>query len=251
MLTNYTPKKTWKISSDANLVFSEQHIQRLLGFLSRLMNTSVYMIDCREQKLYVGNTPKPTISGYPKEFIRKESLRIYDKILCEGEKQRLDEISQEAFNIFHKYDNLEVREQLEFTYELKGKTITEREVSYCYRLTPFRLDGNGNLWLALCVVSTQPCITLRNTKASIGSFATGERFDYVDGKFAVSKLKSLLQDEVAILGYLAEGYLVKQITEELGIPQRTIERKLTDIYSKLKVRTQAAAVFRAKDMGLI
>jgi DNA-binding NarL/FixJ family response regulator len=64
----------------------------------------------------------------------------------------------------------------------------------------------------------------------------------------VSELSQLSEREEAVLGYLAKGFLYKEIADKLGISLNTVRTYLKRIYHKLHVqsRTEAVAKFSAK-----
>lgn len=60
----------------------------------------------------------------------------------------------------------------------------------------------------------------------------------------------LREDELRIVRMLAMATTNVEISEELAISGRTIERHLSELYVKLAVKTRAEAVRRAHDLGL-
>lgn len=60
-----------------------------------------------------------------------------------------------------------------------------------------------------------------------------------------NELKSLSKREEEVLSLLAQGYLYKEISHELGLSRHTVDTYLRRIYEKLHVhsRTQAAALY--------
>jgi len=63
---------------------------------------------------------------------------------------------------------------------------------------------------------------------------------------------SLLTDrEVTVLGLIANGLTTKEIANQIGMAERTVEFHITNIYEKLGVSSRASAVNWAKDKGLI
>jgi DNA-binding CsgD family transcriptional regulator len=208
------------------------------------------MIDFHEEQVVVGNLTGHTVAGFPIEVVKREGLNFTDKILPESEKEWVQNMNNEAYKIFSKYDDFETRMTIVFSHDLQAKTPNGREITLHHRLVPYLLDENGNLWLALCTISAVP-LTHKATKACIDCGETGERYDYIGGKFVLSQHKHLTEEEVAILGHLADGIAIKQISAKVGMSLRAVERKKKDALSKLGAHTQAAAVYRAKNMGLI
>jgi NarL family two-component system response regulator YdfI len=63
---------------------------------------------------------------------------------------------------------------------------------------------------------------------------------------------SLLTDrEITVLGLIANGLTTKEIANQIGMAERTVEFHITNIYEKLGVSSRASAVNWAKDKGLI
>jgi DNA-binding CsgD family transcriptional regulator len=208
------------------------------------------MVDYRKQEIIVGNFSGQKLAGFPAALIRKEGLKIYDKILAKGEKWWLLKMNREAYKIFHQHNDLETRMELVLSFDLKSKKPDGKEIILHHRLVPYEFDDNGNVWLALCAVSALP-LTHKTTKACIECMKTGKRYDFVDNKFVPSNYKSLIEDEISILSYLAEGIPIKQIAEKISLSLRAVERKKQSALEKLNAPTQAAAVYKAKGMGLI
>jgi len=250
MRFNPLPEEEWNIARTTERDFSLKRIKSTLDFFSRIQNTCVYMVDYRAQRLILGNVAKPTICGHSIETIKADGFNIYLKILSKNEQQWLAKMTEQAFVIFNDYKNVEDRFALEFSYDLTAKTKCGNVVTLYHRLVPYQLCDNGNMWLALCVVS-EVSLVEKMTKACIENHVTGEKFDYINNKFVRRKGKFLTQDETAILQYLADGFLLKQIGKEMGISERTVLEKEKSAFKKLGVCTQAAATHKATKLGLI
>ena len=63
---------------------------------------------------------------------------------------------------------------------------------------------------------------------------------------------NLLTDrEITVLGLIANGLTTKEIANQIGMAERTVEFHITNIYEKLGVSSRASAVNWAKEKGLI
>jgi DNA-binding NarL/FixJ family response regulator len=58
------------------------------------------------------------------------------------------------------------------------------------------------------------------------------------------EIQSLTPREVEILGFLAQGYVSKEIAERLGISYETVRTHLVRVYQKLHVRSRTEAVIK-------
>ena len=246
----FNPKKHLKICKKIQKSHCLDRTKCMLGYVSRANNTCLYMVDFHEYKIILGNLSKHTFAGFPAELVRKEGLNIYNKILPKSEKEWFQKMINSADAIFSKYEDIETRMEVVFSYDLVCKTPGGRLLTLHHRLVPYQLDQEGNLWIGLCAVSPLP-LTHKPMKACVECVKTGERFDYVDEKFVLSEQKYLTEEEIEILGHLADGLAMKQISAEMGISARLTERKKKEALDKLGAATQAAAVYRAKNMGLI
>jgi len=222
----------------------------MLGYIGRATNSYVCVIDFQKEEIIVNCLEGFTIAGFPTEVIRKGSIEFYNKILSDNEKEWLKTMTTEAGKILLGYDDFEMRMELVFSFDLLAINPNGTEVTLHHRLVPYQLDKEGNIWLSVCCVSALS-LTYKTAKACIDCVKTGERYDFVDGKFVPSRHRQLVEDEIAILGYLAQGVAMKQISGHLGMSLRAVERKKKEALDKLGAQTQAAAVYRAKDMGLI
>ena len=54
-----------------------------------------------------------------------------------------------------------------------------------------------------------------------------------------------------VLGYLTKGLLNKQIAHAMGLSVSTIKLHISGIFIRLNVTTRTAAVFKARELGLI
>ncbi|MDR1951701.1 MAG: helix-turn-helix transcriptional regulator [Bacteroidales bacterium] len=250
MNSKFSTQNHLKISTKDIRTFNNNYIEHGLGFINRIMNTCVYMIDYRTKRIIFGNVSNPTICGYSREVFKQEGFNIYKKILSEDEMLWLTKMNEDACRIFYSYSNFEDRMGVEFSYDLTAIAKNGKQVSLYQRIVPYRLCENGNIWLALCAASTKP-FTPNETKARIDNYVTGDSYNYVKEKFVFVEQKHLTEDEVLIIKCLAEGIRMKDIGNELGIKQRTVEQKARSAFDKLEVATQGAAVCRAKDRGLI
>ena len=238
-----------KLSQQDIRKFSDKRVEYRLGFFNRLMNTCVYMIDYRTRKLIFADVPCPTISGFSRDILKQEGFNIYAKILPPDELQWLQKMQEESQRIYFNY-SIEERIGLDFYYDLMMTGKGGQSVPIYQRIVPYRLCNAGNIWLALSVISAVP-FTYKTTKACIDNHVTGERYDFIDDKFVLSKRKHLTQDEVTILRYLASGFSLKDAATEIGTKYRTALQKETSAFRKLGVTTQAAAVYRANTQGLL
>ena len=230
--------------------FSTENTKKLLDSFNRACNGNFYMVDYCTEKIIAGSAPNQTICGYSKKLIEKENLSFYKRILSEEEFYWLVRMNREAHDVFYSYPESE-RKDLEFTYTLVAHTTHHEELVLHHKLVPFELCKNGNLWLALCFVSAAPFHPSKHTKASITHINTGEKHNFINGKFVKCNTGALTSKDIEILEMLGHDVQCKQICTSMNFSESCLKRKKHDIYTKLGVNTSAGAVYKAKELGLI
>ncbi|MDR1951702.1 MAG: LuxR C-terminal-related transcriptional regulator [Bacteroidales bacterium] len=247
---------SWKISRELERSLGPENIKKQVSAFDKICQShlrpcraSFYMIDYREQKKIVGNLETQLLTGYHPSLIEKEGFDFLKRILAEDELAWFNRMSEAAHDVFHRTPISE-RLDLSFAYELIAKGKDMQEVVLSYTMVPYKLDTNGNMWLALCRVKSSECLSILG-KAFVINHTTGEQLDYIDGKFLPSTCKLLTNVEIKILKYQAMGLLGKEIAEEMNISESMVKRKRQDLFDKLNVTTSAAAVYKATKMKII
>ena len=242
-------KKPWRIPKEVSRAFGVKKIDDLLDLFNRACGGSFYMVDYHSEKILIGNSSHSTFSGYSRALVEKEGFEFYHRILSPKELNWLTDMCKKASKVFYGFSE-EHRRHIEFTYDLLATTANNKELILRYKLVPFQFDRNDNLWLGLIF-----CQQLQSRpigpKAFIDDSATGDRYDYVDGEFVLSEIKTLTKLEISILKWLANGISGKNICGLLEISERNLRRKEQALFEKLNADTAAAAIYKATKQGII
>ena len=67
----------------------------------------------------------------------------------------------------------------------------------------------------------------------------------------VEQIEPLTSREEDVLRFLVKGHIKKEIADELGISQHTVDMHLRSVYRKLHVRSQTEAVSKALRQGIV
>jgi DNA-binding CsgD family transcriptional regulator len=243
-------QKPWKISKNMAKLYSAEKIEEALSCFNRACKGNFYMLDYHEQKLILAPFSASTICGHSKDMMKKGGFDFYKQLFKKDEQKWMAQVNKEAYNIFFSYPESE-RQRLEFNYDLIAETINKQEVVLHLRIVPYKLCENGNMWLGLCFLSVSPHSPSSSRKANIYDFVTGETYNFVDGRFVLSDIRTLTPDEITILDGLAKDIPAKQICDLLKISESAMIRKKRNIFNKLGVNTSVAAVHKATKMGVI
>ena len=242
-------KKPWHIPKEMLRLFGTKKIDEVLGLFNRACEGNFYMADYFNQKMFVGDSSHSTFSGYSRALVEKEGFDFYLRILKQEEFDWMVKMNNEASRVLYDHPESQ-RKNLKFSYDLIITNVSGREMVLRYKLIPFQFDKNGNLWLGLIFCTQQRSLSL-GPKAIIDNFETGERYEFINDEFVLSKIKHLTADEIAILKWIANGMSGKNMCELLKISERSLRRKEQSAFAKLDVNTPSAAVYKAATLGII
>ena len=140
------------------------------------------------------------------------------------------------------------RRHITISYDL---ILIDSKLTLLHNISPFQLDKSGNLWLGLAHVSVIPTRLPITPKASMINHSTGDEYVFVDDEFILTEKKTLSDEDIRILKWLAEDLTAEQICDELRISESSYKRKRKKIFDKLNVQTPAGAVFKAGTLRLL
>lgn len=72
-----------------------------------------------------------------------------------------------------------------------------------------------------------------------------------DSESGLLDFRTITSREIEIIGYLADGYSTKEISEKLFISSKTVERHKSNLFKKMKLRNTAHMVKVAVEHGLL
>ena len=217
--------------------------------LARSTNHSIYLIDYnRRNFLYVSPNPLFLCGRSPKE-VRQKGYAFYFEVVPPDDMDRLLEINEAGFRFYYQLP-VEKRLHCSIDYDFHICVTDRRTYLIHHKLTPVLLSPQGDIWLALCVVSLSP--TPQAGDVLITDKASGDRHVYSSAR-RWRKLPPLILNERErdILQLSVKGLSNAKIGAALFIDANTVKYHKKNIFEKLHAENITEAVGIAANLGLI
>ena len=218
--------------------------------LSRSTNHSLYLIDYnRRNFLYVSPNPLFLCGRMPEE-VQRLGYAFYFEVVPPEEIQTLLDINEAGFRFYYAQP-VEKRTDFIIEYDFHIRTTDRHTHLVHHKLTPVLLNPQGDIWLALCVVSLSP--TPQAGNVLITDKASGDRHVYSFAAHRWRKQSPLILNERErdILQLSVKGLSDAEIGEALFIDANTVKYHKKNIFEKLQAENITEAVGIAANLGLI
>ena len=218
--------------------------------LSRSTNHSLYLIDYnRRNFLYV--SPNPLfLCGRTTEEVQRLGYAFYFEVVPPDELQTLLTVNEAGFRFYYAQP-AERRTGLTIEYDFHIRTTDRHTHLVHHKLTPVLLSPQGDIWLALCIVSLSPTKTAGDVLLT--DKATGDRYVYsfAGRRWHKQPPLTLSDRERDILQLSVKGLSNAEVGEALFIDTNTVKYHKKSIFEKLHAENITEAVGIAAQLGLI
>lgn len=223
---------------------------RFAEAISQLTYPSVYLIDYYKKGFsYVSDNPL-FLCGKSARQVQQAGYSFYLKNVPHDDLKLLLKINEAGFAF---YNSIAPDEKTDYTisYDFRLKQPNGRLLLINHKLTPLALDMNGNIWIALCVVSLSPNkkpgnILIRNASEQISLI-----YDLTEERWIEQGGVTLNNQEKEILALSSQGLTVEKIAAQMFLSVDTIKFHRKSLFKKLKVKSISEAILTAANIGLI
>ncbi len=244
----FIPDNEVKMPEELDYRRAEECIRSAEAF-SRSTYQSVYIIDYFKQNfLYVSPNPM-FLCGLTPEQMRDLGYRFYLEYVPEDEQSLLLDINRAGF-AFHQRIPLEERKDWYIQYDFhilnEGHPILVN-----HKLTGLALTSDGQVWLALCVVSASN----HSTPGHIEMHKVGspDYFEYnrVTHRWDPRRTPKLTESERSVITLSIQGFTMTEIADKMCLSHDTIKKYRKQIFEKLGVRNISEAIMAAANNKLL
>ncbi|MCL4481466.1 MAG: helix-turn-helix transcriptional regulator [Bacteroidetes bacterium] len=242
-------KATQYIGSD-----NYAHVERYLNALkaiSKLCDLSYYIIDYyRKNFFYVSSNPL-FLCGYSQEEVLKLGYDFYGECVPYEDLLLLFELNEAGFNFFYELP-VERRESATISYDFRLKHKSNNSlVMINHKLAPLLLTEDGNIWMAICLVTLSSRKSSGDVHIIMQDNHTRHNFSREEKLFKRTEVKKLSKKESEVLKYIATGYCMDRVASIMNISVSTIKNHKTSILKKMQVENITEAVFNASKQGVL
>lgn len=238
----FEPVKTTKYIGSENYAKVDGYLNALKA-VSKICNLSYYIIDYyRKNFFYVSQNPL-FLSGYSQEEVLKLGYDFYGLCVPSEDLQLLSELNIAGFKFF--YEIPVVRRghaTISYDFRLKNKDLGSL-IMINHKLAPLLLTEDGNIWMAICLVTLSSKKTPGDVHIMMKDTQTRFDFNREEQYFEERELERLSKQEHKILKLISMGNCIEMISRELKISTSTIKNHKSRIFKKLNVESTAEAVF--------
>lgn len=226
----------------------DRHIA-LLTQLARVSNTGITVFDMYRQKHVFTSYNFTELFGYDWEKIEREDTGYFTMQIHPDDLAPLNRNGLATWDHFWANGKHQEAMYTKLISEYRVR-IGTGYVRVIEQYQPLELDPNGNVWLSLSVLDVSPNQQpLERVQSKLMNCRTGEmytlpEFDEPDGVVPLSLR------EKEILGLIRDGYLSKEISEQLRISVHTVNTHRQRILEKLQADNSLEAVRYASRYGL-
>lgn len=227
-----------------------KYYTRVADALSQLSYHSIYLIDYYKRGfLYVSDNPL-FLCGKSASQVLQAGYSFYLKNVPDEDLQLLLKINEAGFQF---YNNIAIDERTDYSisYDFRLKQPNGHLMLINHKLAPLVLDKNGNIWIAVCLVS----LSSNNKPGNIVIKNTKEKkffeYDISLEKWNEQKLVRLNNREKEILMLSNRGLTVEGVAKELFLSVDTIKFHKKNLFKKLKASNISEAISTAVNIGII
>ncbi|HET7118601.1 MAG TPA: helix-turn-helix transcriptional regulator [Hanamia sp.] len=227
-----------------------KYYTRVADALSQLLYHSIYLIDYYKRGfLYVSDNPL-FLCGKSATQVMQAGYSFYLKNVPYEDLKLLLEINGAGFQF---YNNIALNERTDYSisYDFRLRRPNGHLMLINHKLAPLILDPNGNIWIALCLVS----LSSNNNPGNIVIKNTKEEkvfeYDISLKKWNEQKVVRLNNREKEILMLSSRGLTVERIAKELFLSVDTIKFHKKNLFKKLKASSISEAILSAANTGII
>jgi DNA-binding CsgD family transcriptional regulator len=228
----------------------ENYLEALQA-ISKLCDLSYYIVDYYKKCFYYVSQNPLFLCGYKQEEVLKLGFDFYPLCVPPDDLKLLFELNEAGFNFFY---NLPVvrRENAVIAYDFRLKHKTNKSlIMINHKLTPLLLTNEGNIWMAICLVTLSTSKVSGNVHIVMQDDHKRYDFNEKNKAFEFTKNIGLSNREKEVLIYIAYGDNMQMISKKLGISESTIKNHKTKIFEKLHANNAVEAVFFASKQNII
>ena len=216
---------------------------------ARLTYQSIYIIDYYKKNfLYVSDNPL-FLCGLSAQEVKELGYAFYAQHVPEEEVDMLLEINQAGFKLFNKTP-AENRLKMIMSYDFHIQ-YKDKKTLINHKLTPILLSGDGNIWLAACVVSQSSQKEAGNVEARMDGSAEYRTYSLKNRSWTKEKVITLNERERDILLLSSQGFSMNEIAKALCITKSTVKFHKNKLFERLNVKKISEALTVVNNSKLI
>lgn len=219
--------------------------------VAQLTYKSLYIIDYHRMNfLYVSENPL-FLCGENVDEVKEKGYHFYFDHVPEKDLAFLTQINQAGFEFFSQI-SIDDRSKYTISYNFHlNETSSNRKILINHQITPLKLSKDGNIWLALCMVSLASSqvtgIAYMTSLASNQTWCYKAKIERWDQCEEIS----LTEFEQAVVRLSNQGLSVSEIAQVIHRSEDSVKGYRKCLYTKLGVSNITEAIAVATQRRLI
>lgn len=246
----FKPMRPIKYVSSNYYQHVEHHLEALQA-LSKLCDGSYYIIDFYKKSFHYVSPHPLFLCGYSQATVQKFGFDFYPLSVPPDDLELLFLLNEAGFAFFYALPvNRRNKATISYDFRLKHKD-KPNPTMINHKLSSLALTGDGNLWMAICLVTMSTREVPGNVHIVMQDDNSRYKLNVEERKFEPCNHLLLTNREKEILKYIAAGYRTAWVAQILEISHSTVKNHKAKILNKLNTNTIAGAVFYASKQNLI
>lgn len=222
-----------------------------MAAVAQLTYKSLYIIDYNRMNfLYVSENPL-FLCGETVEQVQQEGYAFYYRHVPQEDLEFLFSVNRAGFEFFM---GIPISDRHKYTISYNFHLYRERskeKMLVNQQITPLRLTAEGNIWLALCMVSLAPSQELH--VAYITAVHSNQSWHYTlkTGRWKLCENIDLSESEKAVIRLANQGFSVSEIAREINRSEDSVKGYRKSLFVKLGVTNISEAIAVATHRRLI
>jgi len=227
-----------------------KHYHKSFTVLSEINNQSIYVIDYYKKTFnYV--SPHPLfLCGYEVEQVKNWGFEYFEKVVPPEDLIMALEISDSGFRFFYELP-LEARTRCYLSYDFRLKRPDGKMILVNHCVYPFQLTPNGDMWLALCVVTLSTKQHPGNVVITMLDKPFKYKYSFESKKFRLLEIARLSDREKDVFRYMIAGYTEVQTAVELFVDINTVKYHKRNIFEKTGAKNNKQAISMAGGQEIV